>query len=257
MDTVNIATWKERQEWAEHPAWAEFLSSGSADTRFVFRGQSSNAWDVNSSLARHLRKNSPPVRSKEWRRRELKMYQMFRERVRKLCPQLYDNWEPVEVLSIMRHHHVPTRVIDFTESPMIAAYFAVCDAKGDGAIWVVDRQHLDSIRDSCKLSEYTGPTHIGGYAKATSNGGATIVKPNHLHARTAAQRGCLLIPGHISEPLSEKLIHAKIVLREALILETKLMLPGYGFTKDSLFPDLERIGAEVTSFSTSPNPDYP
>ena len=169
--------------------------------RFVFGGQSSSAWDVLSSLARHFLKNSPRVKPDEWRRRELKMYRMFRERLLGLCPRLYDNWSPVEVLSIMRHHRVPTRVIDFMESPMIAAYFALYNATEDSAIWVVDRYHLDSIRASCKLPAYTGPTHMGGYAKATRNDGATIVKPDHLHARIAAQRGCLLIPGHISEPL--------------------------------------------------------
>lgn len=185
------------------------------------------------------------------------MYRMFRERIVQLCPTLYDNWKPVEVLSLMRHHRVPTRVVEFTESPMIAAYFAVRDARGDSGIWVVDRQHLDSLRASHNSPEYAGPTHLGGYAMAEKHDGAIIVKPDTLHARIAAQRGCLLVPGHISATLSEGLFYAKIILREALIVEAQLMLPGCRLTEDFLFPDFDRVGVDITSFSTSSNPDFP
>ena len=43
-------------------------------------------------------------------------------------------------LFLMRHHNVPTRLLDWTESPIVALYFAAQDGRGppgDGAIWVL------------------------------------------------------------------------------------------------------------------------
>ena len=95
MDTHAVSSWSELERWATLPAWNERLPwderlpESSDGFRFVFRGQSSATWPIFSSLARHLLAHSPPVKPDEWRRRELKMYRSFRERILRLCPRLY------------------------------------------------------------------------------------------------------------------------------------------------------------------------
>jgi len=263
MDTYAVSSWSELVLWAKQPAWAERLPwderlpESSDGSRFVFRGQSNKTWPIFSTLARHLLAHSPLVKPDEWRRRELKMYRSFRERILRLCPSLYDHWCPLEIVSLMRHHSVPTRVIDFTEHPLVAAYFAVRHASDDSAIWVVDRLHINSLQVRSDLPEYAGPTHKPGYAKARKHDGATVVRPRMLFPRIAAQRGCFLIPGRISPPLSEHLLHTKVVLSESVIFEAKLTLSSHMLTNNLLFPNLDAIAAEVTSFSTSSNPDFP
>ena len=60
-------------------------------------------------------------------------------------PRPTDEWE---WLFLLRHHSVPTRLLDWTESPIVALYFAALqgkDAPGDGAIWVLYPTLLNRI----------------------------------------------------------------------------------------------------------------
>src|SRR5258708_4434671 len=44
----------------------------------------------------------------------------------------------IEWLSVMRHHGAPTRLLDFTYSIYVAAYFALETADMDCAVWAVN-----------------------------------------------------------------------------------------------------------------------
>lgn len=44
----------------------------------------------------------------------------------------------IEWLALMQHFGAPTRLLDFTQSPYVATYFAVEDATEDSVIWAVN-----------------------------------------------------------------------------------------------------------------------
>jgi len=54
------------------------------------------------------------------------------------------NWPPDELfqfLAIAQHHGIPTRFLDWTLDPMVAAYFAACDLENQSplvAVWILD-----------------------------------------------------------------------------------------------------------------------
>lgn len=236
--------------WPEFQDWAAQLGG---IQRYIFRGQSDSTWPLRTSLARHFLKNK--VAPNEWRKRELKMYKIFRQHLLKLCPGLYDNWNSLDILSLMQHHGTPTRLIDFTYSPFVAAYFALREASGDSAIWVIDSESLsDESRDQGR-TDFCGPTHKPDYKVAVKHIGASVLKPTYPHPRLAAQQGIFLVPGQISKEIGHNLIHAKVILSETLVLESIMKLKGEGIDKEYLFPDFDEVARTANRFSVTGSAD--
>ena len=187
---------------------------------------------------------------------------MFRERLRKLCPNVYDEWTPKDIIALMQHYGLPTRMIDFTYCPCIAAWFALKNAKGSSAVWIIDRNALDKRREKLNLLDYCGPTHLpddysvfhkdeqGQYKKV---GSVLDAKPND---RLAAQKGCFFVPGSISNKVDPALIYEKVILSERIAIESHSNLSELG-SKHLLFPELGKLVTEVKAFSVIGDDYYP
>lgn len=220
--------------------------------QFAFRGQADSEWLLQTSLARHFLANH--VKDDEWRLRELKMYRRFRELLFAIYRDMHKDWKPMDILSLMQHHHAPTRLLDFTYDSKVAAYFALEDSRRDSAIWVVDTDYLEQRRKDLNLPEYWGPTH-DPYEIAEKDEqknyrlGGTIQLPDKSHERLAAQNGCFLVTGSISQFKSEELVHTKVILSKELVIESLQNLEDQGYNRKRLFPNLEKIAKEAKRFS--------
>lgn len=258
MNTETLHTWAELQKWLGLPQWQE---QHNGNPRFAFRGQADSQWPLRTSLARLFCDN--PVAPNEWRRRELKMYRMFHERLLEMCPGMYDDWNPLDVLALMQHHGLQTRMLDFTFSPGVGAYFALREARGESAIWVVDCAFLDRRRETMKLRDYCGPTHIPEYdvfhkeQEASYRDVGSIMKPKCPNERLAAQRGCFFVQGSISKQVEEDLIHAKVIISEGVAFESRSQLKALGLARCRLFPKLDELGDEVRRFAVTGSADWP
>ena len=109
----------------------------------LYRGQGDYRWQLKTGLER----NAPPY-VKEKTGLEVYEYRVLTEAQRRLhhfITQLPDEDDLLSWRALLRHHGVPTRLLDVTRSLFIACYFALRNAKPDvdAAVWIFKRTAID------------------------------------------------------------------------------------------------------------------
>ena len=160
----------------------------------------------------------------------------------------FSDMHPLEILALMQHYHLPTRLVDFSFCPFVAAFFAIEKASATSAIYVLERAKLRDVPQRGQSDENyrPWPTHQGGYARAIrDDDDPGFFRPESPDLRLQAQRGCFLVPEHISGELREGLIKEKVELSDGLIFDGLQDLRGMGIDRESLFPNLDRIARQI------------
>jgi hypothetical protein len=107
---------------------------------WVYRGQPF----INNGLAPSIERITVPPHSS---RREIELYirSEFKRRAPHYLARLPNYEDELAWLALMRHHGAPSRLLDWTRSPYVAAFFAVSKAKPDKPceIWAIDQKALD------------------------------------------------------------------------------------------------------------------
>ena len=158
------------KSWPELKDWYWALGAGSD---WVFRGQRDEKWEISSSLERAI----PPGWGKSSKKlkqeigeflgySEEKLFNKFSERVEQFASMGEAAADTIlGKLALMQHHGVPTRLIDWTESPYVATFFAVEEAsglEGNCAVWAISSEwcqerSAQAVRKKLKLSKEQFP----------------------------------------------------------------------------------------------------
>lgn len=113
--------------------------------KWVYRGQMDEDFEITSSFERK-------VSEKYWQNRWAERFLRGKERLsiqefRKIAWHHVDdpNMSNLDWLTLMRHYGVSTRLVDFTESALVALYFAL-ESKSDKkfAVWAINREALST-----------------------------------------------------------------------------------------------------------------
>jgi len=119
-----------------------------------YRGHADKSWDLIPKVQRGFFENDEELFRKE--RYLTNDFQARASVINFTKPQLneYANW-----LTLMQHYGLPTRLLDWSRSPLVALYFAVSNkkhCKEDACIWVLTPSKLNECE---KLEK---PTTIDG-----------------------------------------------------------------------------------------------
>jgi FRG domain len=215
-----------------------------------FRGQPRSSWGLVPSLSR-----TPENLKKE--------NELLKRFIQLAVPHLTENiprgdWEWI---FLMQHHRVPTRLLDWTESPLTALWFAVSgdseDEKHDAAVWclnplLLNREARLRGRLETELPGFGKDGVLDSYLPDRQDTGAAqypvAASGPRNSKRMAAQSGNFTISDAASSPIEEvgnkSHVWRFIVPKDSKpVIRKQLAL--LGFNELTLFPDLDRV-ASVT-----------
>lgn len=210
------------------------------DGSYVFRGVSRANWSLIPSIAR------PRWYVDYHEYDEKDTFDLFKARARRcLTIEPANDWE---WLALAQHHQLPTRLLDWSESPLVAAFFATLGwntglprhpppnlflepwPNEDSAVYIAKIDDVfevpDPAQDPFKLDE------------------VTFFQPAHVTPRLHAQLGVFsihpepLVPYH-----SDTLIKVVIPGRQRINFQVQLDL--LGFSRSSMFPDIDGLAQQL------------
>jgi len=215
-----------------------------------FRGHSrGDTWKLVPSIRRHHNHVQETQMSYQFR---LKARSRRRD-----CPPEEDlaGW-----VSLMRHHGLPTRVLDWSESILIAAFFAVCyeempERPEPAAIWALDPYRLNAAMGTISITGV--PLFMGAQGRQLATPvfnakveqkGVLAVQPEEIDARMMLQQSVFTIHG-TPEPLEHMPNSRDFLVKFEIPYECRTSVGRevemMGMTRSKLFPELEHLAREI------------
>jgi hypothetical protein len=245
MRELRVATWDEFNAWnASRDGWA-------------FRGEEHASWPLLSSLARRFMQMKVPHAL--WREREERALRVFRRKAHVYLPDRTILEDTLRCLAMMQHHGAPTRLLDFTKSPFVAAFFALENALSDSAVYALNTPLLATLaaaHDATLTRDAVDPRLPGHFERFFTAGTQPLVwfgEPSEMDRRLVAQSGLLVVPGVIDTALPTLLasyrceapLIEKVVLAQSMRSAAMHALYRMNITQATLFPDLDGLARSI------------
>ncbi|MFQ5585315.1 MAG: FRG domain-containing protein [Thermodesulfobacteriota bacterium] len=240
MDTYNVSHLTDFYKAIEN------ISKRFGGIHLWYRGHSAEIWDLVPSL--YHRSKAPD---------ENALAVLFRSKAKvryERCPanNNYPAW-----LFLMQHYRLPTRLMDWTESPLVALFFAVENCAldyRDGCLWVLHPMLLNKYSygeavipaaDNSKIAPLFREAFI---APDEPNPKIFAVLPFHTDLRHLLQQSAVTVHG-IGTPINQ-LEHcddfiAKIIIPKSAKHSFRKALNLLHISQSTLFPDLENLSVDL------------
>lgn len=239
-------------------SWNEFMALTSECDGWAFRGLPDADWQLFSSLSRYLHSFVPDKAS--WRSREERALRIFRRKAHIYLQDRDALHDDLRCLALMQHHGAATRLLDFTKSPFVAAFFALESASRDVAVYALNTPalwHSAPDFDPALTRAQIDPRIAGNYERYFAVNKHPLLwfgEPSEMDDRLIAQSGLFVVPGVLDQTLDEILGHyggsddllIQFVLPLAMREEAMHALYRMNVTYATLFPDLDGLARSVS-----------
>lgn len=140
----------------------------------------------------------------------------------------------LEWLAVAQHHGLATRLLDWTESLLVAAFFAVKSARGTPVIYAVNDLPIANKARHDNLDELED---------------GALYYPPHISTNITAQRSVFTVHRNPNQVFAPANLH-RLVLEKAnpatAPITYRLNLDACGINMASLFPDVNGLAAYVS-----------
>ena len=192
-------------------SWHDATQIAESLPDWVFRGQGDARWPLETTLYRSALQLHYPSQhlfmAEDWMLRE------FRRRAHHYVADLPAHDDKLEWLALIQHFGGPTRLLDFTYSFYVAAFFAMERTGSEAAIWAIDRLELSQV-----IAEKTGAQmdhesmadsnrrHVAAFLNSGRRAPIVAnVEPERLNERLSIQQGLFLLPCDLDVPFASVL----------------------------------------------------
>jgi hypothetical protein len=121
--------------------WDEIKAISKNSYHFDYRGHAERIWEIKPTLERAADKFL--VDYDQLFAQEYLIVREFKSVSRQYLNYIPEATSFIEWLALLQHHGAPTRLLDFSFSIYIAAFFAFETSTSDSAIWAVNRYKLN------------------------------------------------------------------------------------------------------------------
>lgn len=188
------------------------------DKNWLFRGHRSVGWSLSTSFERALDSFDLPRSS--WSRLEAGLLRAFQRRAHHYLRDVPEKNKWLEWFALMRHHGAPTRLLDWTYSYYVAAFFALEHAVQSCAVWGLDVAWVgerirarglvpgdaqDRFDVDKNMEEAKTFKEILARPPGERKRYVFAVNPFRLNERLSVQQGAFVCPGDVSATFEENL----------------------------------------------------
>jgi hypothetical protein len=222
------------------PEFLDVLSRTLLGSDWIYRGVGSINHLLSPSIGR-IRDSRESSENKLTVENERDLLERFRNRVRPFVD--INISDDLEWLILGQHHGLPTRLLDWTSSPLVALYFSlklmprtwVEDRPGNGALQKIPGVVYVVPRPKVSLLETINPFSVTG---------VTLVDPPHVTERISRQSGLLTIHPNPETPWEPPNFWRLIVPHDSKHL-IRYELDEIGINEASLFSGLDAVAKHL------------